>query len=75
MKVSECCVHWIHLTLRIRVERRLFLVAALQELSGKEKQLATDPECSNILERMMYSMDDFVKRIFADCLADRKSVV
>ncbi|EJD00848.1 ARM repeat-containing protein [Fomitiporia mediterranea MF3/22] len=50
-------------------ERRLFLVAALQELSGKEKQLATDPECSNVLERMTYSMDDFVKRVFVDRLA------
>ncbi|KAL5488349.1 NOP9 [Sanghuangporus weigelae] len=50
-------------------ERRMFLVAALQELSGKEKQLATDPECSNILERMAYSMDDFVKRVLVDRLA------
>ncbi|KAL5508549.1 NOP9 [Sanghuangporus vaninii] len=50
-------------------ERRMFLVAALEELSGKEEQLATDPECSNILERMAYSMDDFVKRVFVDRLA------
>ena len=47
----------------------MFLVAALQELSGKEKELATDPECSNISERMAYSMDDFVKRVFVDRLA------
>ncbi|KAL5527088.1 hypothetical protein ACEPAG_5879 [Sanghuangporus baumii] len=50
-------------------ERRTFLVAALHELSEKEAQLATDPECSNILERMTYSMDDFVKRVFVDRLA------
>lgn len=51
------------------IERRLFLVAALSELSGKEKQLATDPDCSNILERMAFSMDDFVKRVLVDRLA------
>lgn len=50
-------------------ERRLFLVAALDEMSGNEKQLATDAECSNVLERMTFSMDDFVKRVFADRLA------
>ena len=44
-------------------------MAALTELSGKEKQLATDPDCSNVLERMAYSMDDFVKRVFLDRLA------
>ncbi|KAI5122146.1 hypothetical protein M0805_000793 [Coniferiporia weirii] len=49
-------------------ERKMFLVAALAELSGKERQLATDPDCSNILERMAYSMDDFVKRVFVDRL-------
>ena len=42
---------------------------ALDELSGKEQQLATDPDCSNVLERMAYSMDDFVKRVFIDRLA------
>ncbi|KAF8966518.1 armadillo-type protein [Flammula alnicola] len=40
--------------------KRLFFTAALQEMQGKEKQLATDPDCSVILERMSYSMDDFV---------------
>ena len=38
-------------------------------MSGKEKQLATDPDCSNVLERMSHSMDDFVKRVFMDRLA------
>jgi len=47
----------------------MFFTAALTEMSGKERQLATDPECSLILERMMYSMDDFVRRVFADSLA------
>lgn len=50
-------------------ERNLFFVAALTEMRGKEKQLATDPECSAILERMIYSMDDFVRRVFMDSLA------
>ena len=40
--------------------------AALQEMSGKERQLATDPDCSIILERMIYSMDDFARRVLAD---------
>ncbi|KAG6864045.1 hypothetical protein C0991_000680 [Blastosporella zonata] len=41
---------------------------ALTEMGGKEKQLATDPDCSVILERMAYSMDDFVRRVFMDSL-------
>ncbi|KAG6849947.1 hypothetical protein H0H93_003319 [Arthromyces matolae] len=49
-------------------ERRMFFVAALTEMGGKEKQLATDPDCSVILERMIYSMDDFVRRVFMDSL-------
>ncbi|KIY48757.1 ARM repeat-containing protein [Fistulina hepatica ATCC 64428] len=43
--------------------------AALQEMRGKEAQLATDPDCSVILERMLYSMDDFVRRVFMDSLS------
>lgn len=50
-------------------DRRLFFVAALNEMSDKEKQLATDPDCSSILERMAYSMDDFARRVFADRLS------
>jgi len=50
-------------------ERRLFFVAALTEMRGKEKQLATDPDCSIILERMIYSMDDFIRRVFVDSMA------
>ncbi|KXN83539.1 Nucleolar protein 9 [Leucoagaricus sp. SymC.cos] len=50
-------------------ERRHFFVAALTEMQGKEKQLATDPDCSIILERMAYSMDDFVRRVFMDSMA------
>jgi nucleolar protein 9 len=51
------------------LERRLFFVAALTEMQGKEKQLATDPDCSIILERMAYSMDDFVRRVLMDSMA------
>ncbi|KAI0921972.1 hypothetical protein AcW1_004190 [Taiwanofungus camphoratus] len=50
-------------------DRHLFFVAALTEMSGKEKQLATDPDCSSILERMIYSMDDFARRVFMDRLS------
>jgi nucleolar protein 9 len=46
----------------------MFLMAALQEISGKERELATDPECAGGLERMTYSMDDFVRRVFMDSL-------
>ncbi|GJE84753.1 nucleolar protein 9 [Phanerochaete sordida] len=49
-------------------DRRMFFVAALTEMSGKEKELATDPDCSTILERMAYSMDDFARRVFMDRL-------
>ncbi|KAF6741754.1 armadillo-type protein [Ephemerocybe angulata] len=50
-------------------ERRMFFVAALNEIREKEKQLATDPDCSVVLERMVHSMDDFVRRVFFDSLA------
>ncbi|KAF8583989.1 ARM repeat-containing protein [Ramaria rubella] len=50
-------------------ERRMFFTAALSEMKGKELQLATDPDCSPVLERMLYSMDDTVRRVFADSLA------
>lgn len=51
---------------RYSLERRLFFAAALQEMQGKEMQLATDPNCSGILERMLYSMDDLVRRLFIE---------
>ncbi|KAJ7638452.1 armadillo-type protein [Roridomyces roridus] len=56
-------------------ERRMFLVAALTEMTGKEKQLATDPDCSIVLERMAYSMDDFVRRVFVDSLMGSYAVL
>ncbi|KAJ7162618.1 armadillo-type protein [Mycena crocata] len=56
-------------------ERRMFFVAALTEMVGKEKQLATDPDCSLILERMSYSMDDFVRRVFVDSLTGSYDVL
>ncbi|PPQ90881.1 hypothetical protein CVT25_007351, partial [Psilocybe cyanescens] len=56
-------------------QRRLFFIAALSEMRGKEKQLATDPDCSVILERMSYSMDDFVRRVFFDTLAGSYEVL
>ncbi|KAG7446006.1 ARM repeat-containing protein [Guyanagaster necrorhizus] len=50
-------------------EKHTFFLAALTEMTGKEKQLATDPDCSVILERMLHSMDDFSRRVFTDSLA------
>ncbi|KAK0206001.1 armadillo-type protein [Desarmillaria ectypa] len=49
-------------------EKHTFFLAALTEMTGKEKQLATDPDCSVILERMVHSMDDFSRRVFTDSL-------
>ncbi len=46
----------------------MFLMAALQEISGMERELATDPKCAGGLERMAYSMDDFVRRVFMNSL-------
>lgn len=43
-------------------ERSLFLLAAISEVRGKELQLATDPECSRVLERLARVGDDGVKR-------------
>ena len=40
-------------------------MGGLQVISGKERKLATDPEG---LERMAYSMVDFVHRVFMDSL-------
>jgi hypothetical protein len=50
------------------IDKRMFLMAALQEISGKERELATDPDCAGGLERMAYSMDDYVRRVFMDSL-------
>ncbi|KAJ3964852.1 armadillo-type protein, partial [Lentinula raphanica] len=50
-------------------EKHMFFLAALTEMRGKEKQLATDPDCSLVLERIAYSMDDFVRRVFLDSLS------
>lgn len=50
------------------IDKRMFLMAALQEISGKERELATDPDCAGGLERMAHSMDDYVRRVFMDSL-------
>lgn len=55
--------------------KRVFFIAALGEMSGKEKQLATDPDCSVILERMTYSMDDFVLRVLMDRLSGSYALI
>lgn len=58
--------HGVKTVMLMRAGRRLFFTAAMEEMSGKETQLATDPECSIVLERMIYSMDDFARRVLAD---------
>ncbi|OAV89608.1 hypothetical protein PTTG_05840 [Puccinia triticina 1-1 BBBD Race 1] len=52
-------------------ERQLLLRSALAELGGHELALASDPETSIILERIIYSMDGFAKRVLADRFSDR----
>lgn len=47
-------------------DRVLLLRAALTQLSGKETSIAADPETSVILERLVYSMDDFARRVLLD---------
>ncbi|KAF5357660.1 hypothetical protein D9758_007464 [Tetrapyrgos nigripes] len=56
-------------------EKRMFFMAALTEMTGKEKQLATDMDCSMVLERMAYSMDDFVRRVFMDSMCGSYDVL
>lgn len=67
-KVKRATVATREALLIVHTDRRLFFVASLTEMSGKEKELATDPDCSTILERMAYSMDDFARRVFMDRL-------
>lgn len=59
----------MHLTSELKTELVLFFDAALNEVRGKELELATDPECSIILERIIHSMDDFTMRVFMDSLS------
>lgn len=47
-------------------DRVLLLRAALTQLSGNEASIAADPETSPILERLVYSMDDFARRVLID---------
>jgi nucleolar protein 9 len=63
-----CLLALRELNLCRALDRRIFLMAALQEISGKERELVTDPDCAGGLERMAYSMDDFVRRVFMDSL-------
>lgn len=58
-KVANCCRPYL-------TDRVLLLRAALNQLSGKETSIAADPETSVILERLIYSMDDFARRVLFD---------
>lgn len=50
-------------------DRKQFLQSILGELRNHELQLATDPECSVVLERLLASMGDRGRRILGDSLA------
>lgn len=50
----------------IEDERPLLLRSALESLSGHEITLAGDNESSVVLERLLYAMDDFAKRVLLD---------
>ena len=54
------------------LDRRMFLMGGLQVISGKERKLTTDLEG---LERMAYSMVDFVRRVFMDGLTGSDRLV
>lgn len=47
-------------------ERPLLLRSALESLAGHEIELAGDNETSVILERLLYAMDDFARRVLLD---------
>lgn len=47
-------------------DRPLLLRSALESLSGHEIPLAGDGDTSIILERLLYSMDDFARRVLAE---------
>ncbi|KAM0748265.1 hypothetical protein T439DRAFT_304642 [Meredithblackwellia eburnea MCA 4105] len=47
-------------------DRPYLLRSALESLSGQEIPLAGDSETSLILEKLLYSMDDFARRVLAD---------
>ncbi|KAK4704189.1 nucleolar protein 9, partial [Phenoliferia sp. Uapishka_3] len=47
-------------------DRPYLLRSALESLSGHEIPLAGDGETSLILEKLLYSMDDFARRVLAD---------
>jgi nucleolar protein 9 len=52
------------------IDRRMFLVATLQEISGKEGELTTDLDCAKGLKRIAYSIDDFICWVFMDSLTE-----
>lgn len=52
-------------------DRPLLLRSALESLSGNEIALAGDQETSIILEKLLYAMDDFARRVLADRFADQ----
>jgi nucleolar protein 9 len=52
-----------------REDRRTFLASVLSELRGHELQVATDPDTSVVLERLLPSLSDWGRRVIGDAFA------
>jgi len=48
----------------------LFLNSVLSELRGSELQVATDPDCAVVLERLLPSLGDWGRRVIGDAFGD-----
>lgn len=55
----------------VALDRQLLVSAALSELRDKELQLSTDSDCALVIERMIWNMGDWGRRVFADSLSGK----
>ncbi|CAD6571315.1 MAG: Nucleolar protein 9 [Tremellales sp. Tagirdzhanova-0007] len=53
-----------------REDRQQFLDSVLKELRGFELQVATDPDCAIVLERLLPSLGDWGRRVIGDAVGD-----
>lgn len=56
-------------------DRPLLLKSSLESLSGHEVAIAGDSDTSIILERLLFAMDDFARRVLADRFAGQYEVL
>ena len=56
--------------LTFRTDRQQFLDSVLKELRGFELQVATDPDCAIVLERLLPSLGDWGRRVIGDAVGD-----